>query len=160
MTAERTIQLPPRRKLLKRDCRALVEACGGVEAAALACRAGKSQLSDYGNSNVAAFMPIDVVEDLEAIAEPIVTRGIVERGGYEIDRQAEALPTDVDWCAAIADAAKEYGDAQEKLLRALPDGIQPREIRDGKIMDELAEARRALKRIEALCERALEGEGP
>ena len=61
MTAARDIALTPRQRLHKRAARELIEAVGGVEAAAQFCRAGKSQLSDYCNPNVATFMPIDVV---------------------------------------------------------------------------------------------------
>lgn len=159
MSGDRSATLHPRQRLLKRDCRDLVEACGGDEAAALACRVGKSQLSDYGNKNVRAFMPIDVVEDLEAIAGPIVSRGIAERNGYELDRRPEALPGDVDWCVAIAEAVREFSEAQGKILQALPNGVSAAEIRDGDILKELTDARRAIGRLEQLCERALEEDG-
>ena len=58
--------------------RALIMACGGLDEAAAACRVGKSSLSDYQLPQIAAFMPADVMADLEAYCgEPIYSRELV-----------------------------------------------------------------------------------
>jgi hypothetical protein len=57
----------------------LIAACGGLEEAALACRVGKSALSDYQNSCLTAFMPADVIVDLEAYCgDALYSRAIME----------------------------------------------------------------------------------
>lgn len=57
----------------------LINACGGLEEAAAACRVGKSSLSDYQLPQISAFMPADVMADLEGYCgEPIYSRAIAE----------------------------------------------------------------------------------
>lgn len=57
----------------------LIAACGGLEEAALACRVGKSALSDYQNSCLTSFMPADVICDLEAYCgDALYSRAIME----------------------------------------------------------------------------------
>ena len=46
--------------------RVLIRACGGLDEAADACRIAKSQLSNAQNPNHDAFLPIDVIADLES----------------------------------------------------------------------------------------------
>lgn len=43
----------------------LIEACGGLEEAARACRVRRSSLSNYENPNEPSTMPADVMVDLE-----------------------------------------------------------------------------------------------
>lgn len=57
----------------------LIAACGGLEEAATACRVGKSALSDYQNACLTAFMPADVIADLEAYCgDAIYSRALME----------------------------------------------------------------------------------
>lgn len=55
----------------------LITACGGLEEAAENCRLERSRLADFSNPEAGAFMPADVMADLEAYAgEPIYSRAI------------------------------------------------------------------------------------
>lgn len=57
----------------------LIDACGGLEEAASACRLNKSRLSDFQNPNSGSFMPADVITDLEAYCgEPVYSREMFE----------------------------------------------------------------------------------
>lgn len=59
--------------------RRLIEACGGLEEAATACRVKKSQLSAYQNPHEPSTMPADVMHDLEAYCgENLYSREIAE----------------------------------------------------------------------------------
>jgi hypothetical protein len=62
-----------------RLAKTLIDACGGLEEAASACRLNKSRLSDFQNPNSGSFMPADVIVDLEAYCgEPLYSREIFE----------------------------------------------------------------------------------
>lgn len=122
MSADRSIALSPRQRLHKRAAKALVEAVGGVEAAAEFCRAGKSQLSDYGNANVATFMPSDVIADLEALVpEPAVTRMLARAAGCELLRLPEACSAGGPWAGFVAELAKEMGELVSGVCQDLAD---------------------------------------
>jgi hypothetical protein len=57
----------------------LITACGGLDEAAAACRVGKSSLSDYQNPCLTAFMPADVICDLEAYCgDALYSRAMME----------------------------------------------------------------------------------
>lgn len=59
--------------------RRLIDACGGLDEATAACRVGKSTLSTYQNPAETAFMPADVMADLESYCgEPIYSRALFE----------------------------------------------------------------------------------
>lgn len=76
MNVHRTAITPRRHARLARN---LIEACGGLEEAATACRVRKSSLSLYQCPQDAATMPADVMADLEAYCgEPIYSREIAE----------------------------------------------------------------------------------
>jgi hypothetical protein len=62
-----------------RLARNLVTACGGLEEAGGACRLKKSRLSDFQDPASGAFMPADVIADLEEwCGEPIYSRALFE----------------------------------------------------------------------------------
>ncbi|MGE0178960.1 MAG: phage regulatory CII family protein [Sphingomonas sp.] len=122
MSGERTLALGPAALALKHAARALVGAAGGVEAAARYCRAGKSQLSDYGHRHVAAFMPIDVVADLEAIAPPHVTRMLAREAGYVLIALPAADLPETAWSQHGATLLREVGDCAAGLGEALASG--------------------------------------
>jgi hypothetical protein len=158
VTAARTIQLSPRQKLHKRAARALIEAVGGVEAAAGFCRIGKSQLSDCCNPNILAFLPSDVIEDLEALApDPVMTRMLAGAQAHDCVRRPDGLLSDADFCPALAAAVKEFDEAQRKIIEALPGGVTAAEIRDGNILGELEDVQRSAAQLTALC-RSVTGE--
>jgi hypothetical protein len=75
--------LSPRQRGHAVKAQELIEAVGGLEAAALHCRIRKSQLGDCQSRNVAAFLPQDAIADLEAVAgAPIVTRHLAALSGH------------------------------------------------------------------------------
>jgi hypothetical protein len=77
---------PQSKKLLShrehaRLAHSLIEACGGLEEAARACRVRKSALSGYQNANDPSTMPGDVMDALEEYAQqgPLYSGAIAER---------------------------------------------------------------------------------
>lgn len=94
--------------------RRLIAACGGLDESAGVCRVQKSQLSDYQSPHVEAFMPADVIADLEAYAgEPLYSRALV---GELPDAPARSLTDEV--CDVVESAA----DLQRLVRRAMADG--------------------------------------
>lgn len=72
-------------RALKTLSRALVEAVGGLDAAAACTRVQRSSLASYYAPNLPAFMPVDVVGRLEEVAEqPLLTAELARRAGYEL----------------------------------------------------------------------------
>lgn len=68
--------------------RELIKACGGLVAAAGACRLSRSQLSSITDPATTSFMPADVMADLEAYCgEPLYSRALVEARPAERDLQ-------------------------------------------------------------------------
>jgi predicted ATPase with chaperone activity len=104
-----------------RLARRLIEACGGLEEAAQACRVSKSKLSDYQNPMVGLFMPADVMFDLEAYAgEPSYSRALFEA-------RPEGPPTS-DLMKEAAEATEAVARLQGAVRKALDDGdLSPNE---------------------------------
>ncbi|MDP1875662.1 phage regulatory CII family protein [Phenylobacterium sp.] len=100
--------------------RRLIAACGGLDESAGVCRVQKSQLSDYQSPHVEAFMPADVMADLEAYAgEPIYSRALVG----ELPEAAPVCLTE-----EVCDVVESAADLQRQVRRALADGsITPAE---------------------------------
>lgn len=131
-----------------RLARDLIDACGGLEEAARACRVNRSALSGYQTPHDPSCMPADVIDALEEYAG----RGPTYSGAIA-ERRLFPMPA-----ANLADLACELSEqtlaAQGLIRRALADGrISPREI------DEIASAERnaesALDRLKA-ARRAIE----
>jgi len=131
-----------------RLARDLIDACGGLEEAANACRVKKSALSGYQSPTDASCMPADVMDALEEYAGqgPTYSGAIAERRMFPVP------------AASLADLACELSEqtlgAQSLIRHALADGrLSPREI------DQIAEAERdaeaALERLKA-ARRAIE----
>lgn len=137
--------LSPERQADKRIAAQLVRAAGGVEAAAGFCRLGKSQLSDVGNVNISdKFMPLDVIDDLEAVTAgtpgwPQVTRALARRRGFELVPMPEASDVEIDWLQHIAQLSKEAGDVVSKLAANAAGGITAAEIKRAEIVREFDE---------------------
>ncbi|WP_310498288.1 hypothetical protein [Sandarakinorhabdus sp.] len=116
--------MTPRDQAMKRATRALIEAVGGIEAAAVLCRVGKTKLAEYASVNhPEAWMPADVVRDLMA-----VTRGCAGRHALLAMLAADAgaalvmlpdhalAPTDL--IEVIPALAKESADVVSRLVDA------------------------------------------
>lgn len=86
-----------------RYARLLIEACDGLLAAAEVCRVGKSQLSDYQSPTAEAFMPADVIADLERhCGRPIYSQALREAADPD-QRRLSDLTAEV--CQAVESAA-------------------------------------------------------
>lgn len=65
--------------------RTLIDAVGGLDAAAAATRVGKSQLGNYQSPHHEQFMPVDVVARLELLGgEPLITAELARRAGCRL----------------------------------------------------------------------------
>lgn len=74
------------RAAMKTATRRLVQRVGGIEAAATVCRYAKSAIAEtYDPQRMDRTMPIDVVADLEAVAEaPLVTEVLARLSGHAL----------------------------------------------------------------------------
>lgn len=119
---DRASRLTTRQLAHKKRARDLIEAVGGLDRAADLCRTGKSQLSDYENRNVLAFMPSDVIEDLEAVAHDApVTRLLARaRGFILVEMQSGADPKDL--AKSVIDLMCEVGDVADAIRSGARDG--------------------------------------
>ena len=100
-----------------RLARELIEACGGLEEAAQACRVRKSALSGYQNASDPSTMPADVMDALEEYAGqgPTYSGAIAER---------RMFPQKVTGCLKelAFDLAQESMDVVGAVRSALADG--------------------------------------
>lgn len=112
------------RRTHARYARLLIEACGGLEEAAGACRVRKTQLSDYQSPHGEGYMPADVIVDLELLCgQPIYSRAMQEA------QREVTLARDLkeEACEAVEATA----DLQRKIRLAAADNlITPRERED------------------------------
>lgn len=135
MTQRRDVILSPRDQGLKAASDDLVAAVGGSSKAAGHGRLRQQAVSDACLPNVAAFLPVDVVADLERVAHgsagwPQVTRRLAALTGHVLVATPEQPEGSEDLLAMLARLAKEYGEASAGLLHALGDGrVSPREAR-------------------------------
>lgn len=95
--------------------RLLIKACGGLERAADNCRLEKSRLQEFQDTQSGAFMPADVIADLEGYAgEPLYSGAIAK------ERPAEPMPK------GLLEEGMETAEAGVDLMRmvrqALADG--------------------------------------
>jgi hypothetical protein len=117
----------PANKLTHREharlARELIEACGGLEEAARACRVRRSALSGYQTATDPSTMPADVMDALEEYAGqgPLYSGAIAERRMF-----AAPLATLSDAACELSEQAVEM---QATIRRALADGsLSPREL--------------------------------
>lgn len=92
---------------------ALVDAAGGVRAAADKCRIGKSQISDAISPwKDDVHLPLDVAMQLEAAAQAMpVTEHLAAAQGCVLVRLPRRSPAPVpDWLGHVARIAQEAGD--------------------------------------------------
>jgi hypothetical protein len=118
-----------------RLARELIDACGGLEESSAACRVNKSSLSDYQNACVTAFMPADVMADLEAYCgEPIYSRAIADLRPSEpivsdaltetheaVQAAAALLPLAMAMASGDPRAKTAFDDAVAKLVSEVAD---------------------------------------
>ena len=154
--------LPADKQALKRATRSLVQAVGGNEAAIGFCRMKRHQsLSEYASvagDHAGAWMPLDVVADLEGVTAgvagaPHVTRELARQAGFVL----VPLPTahgagSEDFSLHLANIIRESADVTTKLSKHLADpaGFLPAAI--GGLRREICEALQALVELDAALE--------
>lgn len=156
----------PAKQALKRETKRLIEAAGGLEAAALYARPNKTAMGDYGSPNNAdRFMPIDAVADLEAITRgsagwPIVTRMLAKLAGCALVELPTAAPGGGDWMRRIGKLAQDHGALAKRICDAAEDGeVTAAEIRANDLIGLCDDAILTIVNLRALFERTIE-DGP
>lgn len=158
----RRVENDPEKQALKNDCAALVSAAGGVEAAEGYCRANYRRLSEYGRPDNDVFMPVDVVEDLEAVTHgkagyPHVSRRLARRAGFALVALPELeFDPAVSLHAALVEHVRDAGEVTTDLCSAL--GVPSLDLKNTrKALADCDDAIDALMRVKAVLERIAEG---
>ena len=136
---------------LKTATRLIIHDLGGIDAAAAASRVGRSQFSDYTQPGSDRFIPVDVLLDVEALADaPHVTAALARTLGYEL---TPVMPRDRGQLGeALARLSLEVGELFATASRAFSDGRLTDEEREqmAKDIDDVVrvgnEARALLRR--------------
>lgn len=162
----RNLTLPPQQQALKTACRQLIRAFGGQEAAGEELGCSQSRLSDWGNPNTADFMPVGAVLRLEAATHgtaghPHVSSWLARAAGFVLVRLPNAPSGAGSWHQAMGRVAKDVGEVMERICTALSDdgAVSAREVRDGKVIEEIDQAIEQLVAMRALAVATIEGEG-
>lgn len=111
---------------LKLKFKALLKEAGGSRKASQFCRVEHSVLSGYASTSTAdaeRFPPIDVVRDVEALAQaPIVTEYLAVCAGGVFVEVPEVVAGGVDLLQLLAAQSKESSDLTAAICSALADG--------------------------------------
>lgn len=95
--------------------RLLIKACGGLERAADNCRLEKSRLQEFQDPESGAFMPADVMADLEGYAgEPFYSAAIA--------KERPSAPTPKGLMEEGMETAEAGVDLMRMVRQALADG--------------------------------------
>lgn len=134
------------RRALKTAARALITTVGGLEAAAVVTRLGKTQLAlTYDPHAADRAMPVDVVADLERVAgEPLMTRLLAQMAGCML-LPIEAAPGPE--ASAIAEVLGGAGDVGRAWASAMSDA----RLSD----DERQSVTSGLMKLQAACMQAI-----
>lgn len=121
------MNLCPREQQDAEIARALIEAAGGLEAAAEIADIGKTQLGRYQSKTDRDSMPLRVIRALEAVTHgvrghPIVTRFLARRAGFALVQLPETSADRGDMLKLSAAAAQQRGNADSEMMSALADG--------------------------------------
>jgi hypothetical protein len=125
--------------------RELIRLCGGLDEATGACRLGRSRLAEFRDPASGAFMPADVLADLEAYnGDPVYSRALAE------DRPAACH--DAGPLTEACEIAEGSAQLQKLVRLALKDGRVSRndatviETYIACVQDELRQLRAAIER--------------
>jgi len=144
---------------LKSATRGLIRATGGLENARAVTRVSVPHIARYGDvKDMTAFMPIDVVLDIEAaLGEPIITRELARLQGHVLLSLPAVQGDDGPWGKEIGEIARECGDVLSAAGTAFAQGgvITADEIRTLNIVGQVNEAIEALVAFRAACEQEL-----
>jgi hypothetical protein len=107
---------------LKTATRVLISQVGGLVAAASVCRLEVARLSECQSVNhPGSLLPIDVVLQLEAVAEaPVVTGALARLQGLSVGAADGAAAVDIG--RSVATASRNAGAAAATFLEAMADG--------------------------------------
>jgi len=83
--------------------RTLIDRCGGLEEAASACRLNVSRLSEFQRHGTGAFMPADVMGDLEAYCGEAIYSGAMASCRPTVPMVSDALTETHEAVQAAAD---------------------------------------------------------
>lgn len=118
---------------LKTASRALVQAVGGIEAAALVCRYQKSAIAEACSRTAPdRTLPLDVVADLERCAgEPYVTRVLAGLNGHALLPTPAIGPAEAQAIARVLSGGGEVGAAfAEGYADARLSGAERQRLKD------------------------------
>jgi hypothetical protein len=138
---------------LKTVTRALVQACGGVEAGSAAARLSKTSLAAcYDPHTPDRFLPVDCMLALErAAGDPVLTRHLAALQGFALVQQA-ALGG--DFISQVVKLSREYGELSAAFALAHADGKLSAEDFQGLALEALQVAGLAMSVAAIAKERA------
>lgn len=106
---------------LKNATRALGRAVGGIEAVEELTRVDQSSFARYQSLHHAQFVPVDVIADLERVAErPIVTEALAHLNGHILIAKPPTL-SDPAWNGYLGQVLKDCGELSARIGEALRD---------------------------------------
>lgn len=126
--------------------RALVEACGGLQEAALHCRVSRSVLSDYGNPQKACAMPADVILALEEYCGQAFYTHALSQASHGV------LPVD-----DLVDGSISISVQSSALVQAVRDALRDGELSESECRQldgAVGQIRRELAAIDALINKS------
>lgn len=130
--------------------RLLIKACGGLEQAAENCRLEKSRLAEFQDPASGAFMPADVMADLEGYAgEPLYSAAIAK------ERPSAPMPK------GLLEEGMETAEAGVDLMRMVRQALADGRISSGeglKIEGQLLAIEEQVREVRAAMVRAAGGE--
>jgi hypothetical protein len=130
---------------IKAACRQLVKIVGGIEPAASVTRVGKTALAEYGSPDHPAFMPVDVVADLEAEVGRTPVTDLLRTLASEYAAPAAARPMTAPEALRAASASLTAAAGFARCLgEAADDGV----ISDGELTALIREADRLRRTID------------
>jgi len=106
---------------LKAFTRSLIDKLGGLDAAATCCRVGRSQLANYCSPHHDQFLPIDILQRLELVAEDAsLTEELLRPHGLVATRPQGSAATSL--LAGLALLAAEMSDLHRVSAEGMEDG--------------------------------------
>ncbi|AJP72283.1 phage regulatory CII family protein [Sphingomonas hengshuiensis] len=141
--------MTPALRHLKHRTRMLIEAVGGLDAAATYTRIGKSDLQRcYSFEHPDRFLAIDVAVDLERVAAdregaPHLIGAVCDMIGGAFAALPAGVPCDGDLIGSVGSVAREAADVTQAICAAIADGPMS-EARIDAIRIEIAQAHAAL----------------
>lgn len=121
------MDLSPREQEQAEIARDLIEAAGGLEAAADITDLSTSHLQRYQSPHHRDSMPLRVIRKLEAVTHgkaghPIVTRHLARQAGYSLLKRPTVTADGEDLLKLLGEQAKAKGVCDNKICTALADG--------------------------------------